>query len=220
MAAHAARPAWPASLASGRITLEPPRRRDASAWVELRRRSREWLEPFEALPPEAGGTTWGERQTLQTWRTTVRFTRGLAKQGGVLPWMIRVDGELVGQVSIAEIVRGATLSGSLGYWVDQNVAGRGVGTTAVALALAHAFGPARLHRVEALVQPTNAPSLRLLRRLGFRDEGVMARALFVDGEWRDHLLLALTVEELTAGGLLARARQRYPGDSSATRPRN
>ena len=211
--------AWPAELSSGRITLRPARRRDGAKWVALRRRSREWLEPFEALPPEAAALPWAERQTMKTWRTTVRFTSRLAKQGGVLPWMIWVDGDLVGQVSIGEIRRGAALTGSLGYWVDQRVAGRGVATTAVALALTHGFGAATLHRVEALVQPGNVPSLRLLRGLGFRDEGVVVRALFVEGEWRDHLLLALTAEELTPGGLLARARRRFPdGDSSTTRP--
>ena len=198
------------TLSSGRVTLSAPRRGDGAAWVALRRRSREWLEPWEALPPEAAALTWAERQTTKTWRTTVRFTNRLASSGAVLPWVISYDGELVGQVSIAEISRGAALTGSLGYWIDQQVAGRGVATTAVALALAHAFGPGRLHRIEALVQPSNTPSLRLLARLGFRSEGMTVRSLFVDGEWRDHLLMALTAEELSAGGLLARTRARYP----------
>lgn len=198
------------TLSSGLVSLLPPRRRDGAAWATLRRRSREWLEPWEALPPEAAAIPWAQRQTAQTWRTTVRFTQGLAKAGAVLPWMIYFDGELVGQVSIGEITLGAALTGSLGYWVDQRVAGRGVATTAVALALAHGFGTGRLHRVSALVQPLNVPSLRLLYGLGFRDEGVAVRSLFVAGDWRDHLLLALTTEELTAGSLLARARRRFP----------
>ncbi|OPE47286.1 alanine acetyltransferase, partial [Mycolicibacterium diernhoferi] len=35
-----------------------------------------------------------------------------------------------------------------------------------------------------------------LARTGFREEGLLKRYLDVDGAWRDHLLVAITVEEV------------------------
>jgi ribosomal-protein-alanine N-acetyltransferase len=53
-----------------------------------------------------------------------------------------------------------------------------------------------LHRIEATVRPENAPSRAVLARAGFREEGLLKRYLEVDGAWRDHLLVAVTAEEL------------------------
>ena len=69
-------------------------------------------------------------------------------------------------------------------------------TGALALGLDHCFGPVMLHRVEATVRPENAASRRVLAKVGFREEGLLKRYLEVDGAWRDHLLVAVTAEEI------------------------
>lgn len=72
----------------------------------------------------------------------------------------------------------------------------GVATAALALGLDHCFGPVTLHRVEATVRPENGASRAVLSKVGFREEGLLKRYLDVDGAWRDHLLVAMTVEEV------------------------
>jgi len=62
----------------------------------------------------------------------------------------------------------------------------------VALVLRYAFAELRLHRLDAQIQPGNHASLKLIRRLGFRFEGVSPDLLFIDGAWRDHERWALT----------------------------
>jgi ribosomal-protein-alanine N-acetyltransferase len=100
---------------------------------------------------------------------------------------------------VGNVVRGALRSAWVGYWVESGVAGCGVATAAVALAVDHAFGPVGLHRIEATVRPENGASLRVLAKLGFRAEGLLQRYLEVDGDWRDHRLLAVTSEEVGPG---------------------
>jgi len=65
-----------------------------------------------------------------------------------------------------------------------------------------------LHRVEVNIRPENAASLRVVEKLGFRDEGLRERYLHIDGAWRDHRTFALTVEDIRPEGLEARWHQR------------
>ena len=78
---------------------------------------------------------------------------------------------LVGQLTVGGITWGSLCSAHVGYWVDQRVAGRGVMPTAVALAADHCFSALGLHRIEVNIRPENAASLRVVEKLGFREEG-------------------------------------------------
>jgi len=89
----------------------------------------------------------------------------------------------------------------MGYWVGRQTAGRGVAPTAVAMAADHCFTTLGLHRMEINIRPENERSLRVVQKLGFRDEGIRERYLHIDGEWRDHQSFALTAEEVPEGVL-------------------
>ena len=179
--------------------LRPARHRDAAAWREVRARNLDWLAPWEATRPEGEGPVGG-------FGAMVRFLRAEARAGRLLPWLITYDGHLAGQLTVGTVVLGSLRSAQLGYWVDRAVAGRGIVPTAVALAVDHCFFVVGLHRIEINVRPENAASLRVVEKLGFRDEGVRERLLHIDGAWRDHRSFALTAEEVPEG-LLARWRQ-------------
>ena len=73
--------------------------------------------------------------------------------------------------------------------------GRGLMSEAMQLVLREAFGPLRLHRVEATIQPGNLPSIALARRNGFRLEGFSPRYLKINGRWRDHERWAINAEQ-------------------------
>lgn len=182
-------------VAAGQVALRPVRFRDGSAWSRQRLRDEAYLRPWE---PEAEGS-WAQRHTTMAWPVMCSGLRATARRGQALPFSITLDGQHAGQLTLGNMVRGALRSAWVGYWVESAVAGGGVATGAVALAVDHAFGPVGLHRVEATVRPENAASLRVLAKLGFRDEGLLQRYLEVDGAWRDHRLLAMTADEAGAG---------------------
>ncbi|MGY1738709.1 GNAT family N-acetyltransferase [Geodermatophilus sp. SYSU D00684] len=190
-------PGWPARLAHGPVELHPLRRGDAAEWSRLRLANESWLRPWE---PSAG-VAWSVRHTPAAYRAMRRSVARRARTGAALPFAVRVDGRLAGQVTVDNIVRGALRSGSLGYWIDRDVAGRGMASLAVALVCDHAFGPGGLHRLQADIRPENGPSRRLVERLGFRREGLLRRYLDIDGDWRDHLAYALLAEDVPRGVL-------------------
>ena len=194
-------PGWPAHLSWGPVELHPLRRRDAAEWSRLRLANEKWLSPWEPSAP----VPWRERHSPAAYRGMRRAVARRARLGTSLPFAVRVDGRLAGQVPVDNIVRGALRSGYLGYWIDREVAGRGMASLAVALVGDHVFGRVGLHRLQADIRPENGPSQRLVERLGFRKEGRLRRYLDIDGDWRDHLAYALLAEDVP-GGLVARWR--------------
>jgi [ribosomal protein S5]-alanine N-acetyltransferase len=196
------------------VTLRPYRRRDARAWSRARRANQEWLAPWEPTPYGS----WYELNSPAAFRAVNAELRRAARQGTAMPFAVCFDGELVGQLTLGNIVRRAFCSGYAGYWIDSRVAGRGVIPTALALAVDHAFANGGLHRIEVNIRPENIPSRRVVEKLGFRQEAYHPRYLHIDGAWRDHIGYALTVEDVAAeGGLLARWH-RLRASSGASSP--
>jgi ribosomal-protein-alanine N-acetyltransferase len=135
----------------------------------------------------------------------VRSLKIQAAQGTALPFLITVRTPrsaapaIVGQLTVSSIVWGSAMMATLGYWVDQARAGHGIAPTAVALATDHCFQVLGLHRMEINIRPENGPSLRVVEKLGFRDEGYRPRFLHINGAWADHRSFALTAEEVPEG---------------------
>jgi ribosomal-protein-alanine N-acetyltransferase len=183
-------------LRSHDVVLRPLRRRDRKAWREARERNRDWLRPWDATSP--AGT-----HPPRTFGSMVRHSERQAAAGQSMPFVIEIDGGLVGQVTVNNVVRGSAQFASIGYWIDQAYAGRGITTRAVGMAIDHCLFVARLHRIEVAIRPENTASLRVVEKLGIQEYGFAPRYLHIDGDWRDHRLFAVTVEEVP-GGILKR----------------
>ena len=193
----AAHPGWPAAVGplwvpAGVVRLRPARMRDAAQWSRARVAEREKLEPWEPTTE----LDWFARHAVSAWPATYSGLRAEARKGRMLPFMIEVDGRFCGQLTVGNVTHGALRSAWIGYWVASEVTGGGVATGALALGVDHCFGPVMLHRVEATVRPENTASRQVLAKVGFREEGLLKRYLDVDGAWRDHLLMAITAEEI------------------------
>ncbi len=202
--------AWPNRLMSGTdpvVTLRPLGRGDAAAWREARQRNALWLGPWDATVPPGGDA----RPT--TFGSLARRLNRAARNGTTYPFVIEIDGRFAGQVSVNNIVRGSAQFASVGYWLDQEYAGRGIMPRAVAMVVDHSFFTAGLHRIEVCIRPENSNSLRVVEKLGIPEIGYAPRFLHIDGEWRDHRIYAVTKEDVPRG-LLARLDE-SGGDASA-----
>ena len=151
-------------------------------------------------------------------RSLVRFYDGEAQAGRMQPFVIEVGGRLVGQMHLSGITWGSMRSGNAGYWVSRDMAGQGIAPSCLAALVDHSFYGLGLHRVAVDIRPENRASVRVVEKLGFRDEGLRRRLLHIDGQWRDHRSFALTMEDLAGESLVARwnATQRLRQSPHAT----
>lgn len=101
------------------------------------------------------------------------------------------SGQLIGHISLYAIKRLPYSSAFVGYSMDQNYAGRGIATEAVALVLDFAFNKLNIHRIEAYVAPENLASVRVLEKSNFVREGLLRELLFINGQWVDHYMYAM-----------------------------
>lgn len=179
------------ALTHGSVRLRIVRMRDVKKLEALILGNRSWLRPWEATIPGAPNSF-----------DIKGMVRGLLKQlenREGIPFVIEVDGELVGQLNVSNLLYGSVSSGVIGYWVSPTFAGRGVTPTAVALVTDYLFRTVGLHRVEIAIRPENKASLRVVEKLGFRREGLKERYIHINGDWRDHYIFALTEEEVRDG---------------------
>jgi len=181
------------TLSDGLVTIRPIRIRDARVLENELIGNRSWLRQWEATNPygPAGFDV----------KASIRSLQSHARSGGGVPFAIEYDGEFAGQLNVSGIAYGSLSSATIGYWVAERFAGRGVTPTAVALATDHCFFGLGLHRMEICIRPENAPSLRVVQKLGFRYEGLRRRYIHINGDWRDHFCFGLVVEEVPTGVL-------------------
>ncbi len=106
---------------------------------------------------------------------------------------VEVGGTAIGDVAIEIHDHGR--QATLGYSIAVDEQGKGYATEALAAVLEALFSVPGMHRIVANVDPENAPSRRVLEKLGFRFEGRSLRSVFVRGEWVDDDRFALLASE-------------------------
>ena len=190
------------ALTHGNVRVRLAHIRDAKNLEQTLLRHRDWLRPWEATNPEAP-LSFEMKPVLRSLLRQYEAGRGI-------PFIIEVDGQMAGQLNVANILHGSVSSASIGYWVTPDVAGRGVTPTAVALVSDYLFNQIGLHRIEIDIRPENAASLRVVEKLGYRYEGTKLRHIHINGDWRDHYGFALTSEEVREGVLNRWLQSRVP----------
>jgi len=166
--------------------LRPPVAADHAEWVAVRRRSQDFLAPWEPkwAPDEFERSAW--RQRLRRYREEMA-------DGTSMPLLIfeKSTGRLAGGITLGNIRHGVAQSAQIGYWMGVDHAGKGYMHEAVLMVIRVGFETLRLHRIEAACIPGNQRSIRVLEKAGFRREGLLRSYLRINGAWQDHLLYAL-----------------------------
>lgn len=190
---------------TARMVLRPLTPGDRAAYLRYREFSADHLRPW--TPRTSEGVTSDQFFDVQLERSE----RGLRE--GTLVRMVALDalpekiglnqGTIIGAFNINNIVRGVFQCADAGWQVGAPFIGRGYATEGVRAMLGYAFAQPRaggvgglgLHRVQSNVMPHNLRSLRVAEKCAMRREGLGVKMLKIDGEWRDHVMLAKLAEE-------------------------
>lgn len=136
-----------------------------------------------AVYDETEGRAWLERQ----------WSRAESGEGLSLAIADATTGEALGATVL--MLRPQPGSAGIGYWLVERARGRGLASRAVSLLSRWALGGGGLARVEALVEPSNVASQRVVERAGFRREGHLRSYLVLGDRRADALVYALLPDD-------------------------
>lgn len=183
--------AYPTTMGStGRLCVRRLEPADAAAYQRLLIANEDWLRPWSPHPIPSTRKADVERSVaegIKYWNEDRAYRAGI----------FHYD-EVAGRVTLSLVSRGNFQNTYCGYWVDRELAGRGIATEAIAVALEWAFWQAQLHRVQFAIMPSNVRSIRVMEKLGIREEGFAHRYLQIAGVWEDHRIFAVTANEVVA----------------------
>ena len=173
-------------LTGERVFLRPPKRRDALKWQKLRMSSKSFLVPWE---PSWDAASCSRRAYLRYFKNS----NYLANMDRAYSFLIfkSDDNTLLGGINIGNVRRGVSQSASLGYWIGEKYSRNGYMKEALKLLIPSLFVDLRLNRIEAATLQENIASKNLLKKIGFKKEGVLRKYLKINGTWRDHILYGL-----------------------------
>ena len=173
-------------LTGERVFLRPPKRRDALKWQKLRMSSKSFLVPWE---PSWDASSCTRRAYLRYFKNS----NYLANMDRAYSFLIfkTDDKMLLGGINIGNVRRGVSQSASLGYWIGEKHSRNGYMKEALKLLIPSLFVDLRLNRIEAATLEENIASKNLLKKIGFKKEGVLRKYLKINGSWRDHILYGL-----------------------------
>lgn len=85
----------------------------------------------------------------------------------------------------------------IGYDLDPAYWGQGIMTEALRVILEYGFEKMELNRIQAIIDSKNTRSMKLVRTLGFKKEGVLRQNSYFNGQFRDEVVFSLLKKERT-----------------------
>ncbi|WP_257351601.1 GNAT family N-acetyltransferase [Pseudalkalibacillus decolorationis] len=162
---------------------------DAEEFLQFQNRNREFFQQFSAIREKSFYTHEAQldliKDELKKREEDRHYSFGV--------YLLETD-ELIGKVTLMEVLRGGLQSCFIGYFLDKKHNGKGYMTEAVKLVVLYGFETLKLHRIEAGVMPHNIGSIRVLEKAGFEKEGIARKNVNINGKWEDHQVLAIINE--------------------------
>ena len=120
---------------------------------------------------------------------TVRY-----RKGEFFDWGVEIDGKMIGTCGFTSFDIDNN-SAEIGYVLNSNYWGRGIGYEAASAVLKFGFETLKLNRIEVHYLVGNTSSEALSKKLGMTFEGIHRNAIKCKGEYRDVCIAAILKSE-------------------------
>ena len=174
------------ALETDRLRLAVLRKSEAPRVTGYFVKNRDFHKQFSQTHP-------GSYFTVSEQRKFLAFDCDSFLAGSVVPLWITPKGsdEIIGRVSFFNLAYGGMMSCAVGYHLDKDHTGKGYMTEALEAGCSFMFKEYGMHRIEAFRLSENIPSLELIKRSGFIEEGKRISYMHINGQYRDHLAFYL-----------------------------
>ena len=129
------------------------------------------------------------------------WIKNMVETGKVIQMMIcdLETGQPLGSVYLRDVDRGHSKA-EYGIFIGESSArGRGVGTAAARLMLQYSFEEEKLHRIFLRVLADNPRAIKSYEKAGFQREAVLREDVFLDGVYKDVILMGILDREFRCG---------------------
>jgi len=147
------------------------------------------------------------RQHLEKWLPWVDFVRSIDDERHIVEqWLYEMqmraaiylcamlNGQIAGFIS-AHQIDWMNQRASIGYWTRDDMLNQNVSTESAAVLMEYLFEKLKLHRIYIQAATANAPSNRVIQKLGFEHEGVLHENERIRDNFLDHNIYGMTSDE-------------------------
>ena len=120
-----------------------------------------------------------------------KYRNRLAIRWGI---SLKEDDEIIGTCGYHNWVKGYCRA-EIGYELSSTYWQKGIMIEALRHVINFGFTEMNLNRIQALVFPDNIASLELLKKIGFKQEGLLKEYAFFRGEFKDLIIVSLLKDE-------------------------
>jgi ribosomal-protein-alanine N-acetyltransferase len=151
---------------------------------------------YEHFATLQGDRFWDlQHRSVENARQHIDLVHTWYQEQRLLWWAITLKGEraVIGSCSLYEFERESRAE--IGYWLSTNKQGLGIATEAVRRVVRFGFAGLNLHRIQASCHPQNHAAAAVVKRAGFREEGLLREYEPGRSGWRDCLMFSLLKRE-------------------------
>ena len=109
-------------------------------------------------------------------------------------YSIIIDKNIVGRIGMHHINQQNKI-GEIGYWLAGSLQGRGIISKCCKALIHHSFTALALNRIEIKCAVGNDKSKAVIEKLGFKQEGILRQAEWLNGKFVDLYLYAMLRED-------------------------
>jgi [ribosomal protein S5]-alanine N-acetyltransferase len=181
------------SLPTERLLLRYPHEKDCAPWVQARTRNYHYLTCWEPSWPM-------DHLTYNGFYGLYEFSRKEHQEGNSLNVFIfhQETEKLIGGAEVVAITPWPLMKAMVGYWIDEQHRGKGYMPEALKALIIWLQQALKLIRFEAACLLSNRPSHQVLRKIGFKEEGIIRDFAEINGQMQDHLLFGLVARDFNS----------------------